>query len=871
MSNKHEKSISVEEVARILCSEECIPQVPKISNETERTRRRRPRRNHFHLHRSENARVSSLKIRDQKKKEEEMTLLQHHDESDQFGEDDEDDDSDDYDYDGDYSDEDDNECDDNEADDNDDGDHLTFASSLANTLKSSAMSGTIDVLNIIGGLTASTTGKIISPPLNVTRMVIIPALINILSDFVGKITSERLKDWYRILSTSISHITTVVTKTSSGRKLQKSFTTVSNDVVEILCGDTSRQVIVDSASSFIKIIEVLNTPQSKSLSKQLSILGCRMVDFMSTGKNKQFIHDVNDLFKSGIETIADPTSIIAIAEVIAYLSYALEMENKTAQSYRKHIHSTHRQQRYRHKYDNNVAGKRGVQEETLVASGDEGNTTPDSDSNDMDTTNAKSNESQKRYKRNSLQKQTYHDQKTFFHNPYASIEEVILSSLSMQQEQKERCIFGSQSSVHSISSSMYSEKEKCKLIDDNYSSCSTQSRSAQRKKNSEIACKDVNVEYLKQEIFNITSRKKEIELQEKNSHHSSTLLNDRMIHFDVKSKTKRNASVITSSQRENASAPLLPVVETICSTSDDGDDSDIEDFKNSDRNRNKKKNFALMAEENSREYDKNGPIKYNSTIRNDTIEESNTIGDIKQLMCNDTIHTRGERKKSFSSKIRQEQQKTILDTKKRLDGESPSEHFYRVLDEVLLLSSNNNQLELRQYHSKQLRGNTSIGLRISKTPKFTQLQNKKVIGCNERRRDKESIKRRRNNKYASKSISKDISFEQIILYFVKHRRFRIILLGMVVLSIIWFFLGCFGIFMVIRSSTLTPKLVPTEITTTMPLISSLLMLPSSYLFCSPNPSQNTNAKDNRDDNTFTIRIIRETVHMNNGDDIIENH
>lgn len=85
-------------------------------------------------------------------------------------------------------------------------------------------------------------------------MVVIPSVFNLLLDFVGKLTSEQVKDWYCILLTNIAHITTIVTKTPSERKLQENFTTFSNDIFEILRSDTLRQVIVDSISCFTKII-----------------------------------------------------------------------------------------------------------------------------------------------------------------------------------------------------------------------------------------------------------------------------------------------------------------------------------------------------------------------------------------------------------------------------------------------------------------------------------------------------------------------------------------------------------------------------------------------------------------------------------------
>lgn len=134
-----------------------------------------------------------------------------------------------------------------------------------------------------------------------------------------------------------------------------------------------------------------------------------MIDFMSNRKYKKLIHDVNDLFQFRIEKIADPTSIIAITEVIAHLSYTSEMKNKTALSYRKHIHSTHRQKHHRPIYNNNETEQEGE----FLTLGNKGKTTPDSTNNYLNITNARSIESQKRYKPNSQKKLKYQD-KLFF-------------------------------------------------------------------------------------------------------------------------------------------------------------------------------------------------------------------------------------------------------------------------------------------------------------------------------------------------------------------------------------------------------------------------------------------------------------------------
>lgn len=113
-----------------------------------------------------------------------------------------------------------------------------------------------------------------------------------------------------------------------------------------------------------------------------------MVDTLGQDKNKKFIHDFWDLVWSAIELSNDPSTILALAEVAAYLCHALEMEDAA-------IHA--------------IAKER-------------------------EELNRKA--AQNRKERNQYQQTTYQDSYVFG-DPNATVEEVILSALGVIQKSVE--------------------------------------------------------------------------------------------------------------------------------------------------------------------------------------------------------------------------------------------------------------------------------------------------------------------------------------------------------------------------------------------------------------------------------------------------
>jgi hypothetical protein len=107
---------------------------------------------------------------------------------------------------------------------------------------------------------------------------------------------------------------------------QKRVVRVGVDVVDTLSSDAARQGFIDAMATLVKLSEALHTPETKALLEQMSVLGCRIVDAASVGRNKQLFHDFYEALWAGFELAADPSTTVALAEVTACLCYALEME-----------------------------------------------------------------------------------------------------------------------------------------------------------------------------------------------------------------------------------------------------------------------------------------------------------------------------------------------------------------------------------------------------------------------------------------------------------------------------------------------------------------------------------------------------------------
>ena len=125
------------------------------------------------------------------------------------------------------------------------------------SFKSWLTSGILGGLNVVAGITLSTTGQIMAPPLHVTKTVLLPGLLALFIDTFDATAPQRVKDWFRILSSSVYHLFSVLRSTSSGQKFSSQFWIVLQDIIGALSSPETRQVLVDGVACSVKLADAL--------------------------------------------------------------------------------------------------------------------------------------------------------------------------------------------------------------------------------------------------------------------------------------------------------------------------------------------------------------------------------------------------------------------------------------------------------------------------------------------------------------------------------------------------------------------------------------------------------------------------------------
>jgi hypothetical protein len=118
-------------------------------------------------------------------------------------------------------------------------------------------SSSLEFLKLAGGVTLSTTGKLVAPPLHITRTILLPGMIAALAEYIDHVTPTRAKDWFRIISSSAGHMWQVLKNTHRGKLFRDKIQTVGSDVLVILSENETRQAFMDSMSCGVKLSEAL--------------------------------------------------------------------------------------------------------------------------------------------------------------------------------------------------------------------------------------------------------------------------------------------------------------------------------------------------------------------------------------------------------------------------------------------------------------------------------------------------------------------------------------------------------------------------------------------------------------------------------------
>jgi hypothetical protein len=116
--------------------------------------------------------------------------------------------------------------------------------------------GAVDFLKLTGGVALTTTEFLVSPPLQMTRLLL-PGLLASLLEYIDLVTPPRCKDWFRIVSSSIYHVFSVLKHTAKGKEFRTQVGNVGGDLRELLSSDVVRQVLMDGMASSVKMAEAL--------------------------------------------------------------------------------------------------------------------------------------------------------------------------------------------------------------------------------------------------------------------------------------------------------------------------------------------------------------------------------------------------------------------------------------------------------------------------------------------------------------------------------------------------------------------------------------------------------------------------------------
>lgn len=119
--------------------------------------------------------------------------------------------------------------------------------------------GMLETLNVVAGITLSTTGTILSPPIAMTRNIILPNLLAILVDTLDAFTPHQVQDWFRILSSSVYHffVVLVAGSTERGVRFRNQVTRVAQSFLAAWSAPESRQVVVDGMATGVKLADAL--------------------------------------------------------------------------------------------------------------------------------------------------------------------------------------------------------------------------------------------------------------------------------------------------------------------------------------------------------------------------------------------------------------------------------------------------------------------------------------------------------------------------------------------------------------------------------------------------------------------------------------
>ena len=96
-----------------------------------------------------------------------------------------------------------------------------------------------------------------APPLHVTKSILLPGLLALLIDTLDTVTPRRVQDWFRVVSTSVYHLFSVLSATEHGQGFSSQLVVFLQDMVQVVSAPESRQVLVDGMAASVKLADAL--------------------------------------------------------------------------------------------------------------------------------------------------------------------------------------------------------------------------------------------------------------------------------------------------------------------------------------------------------------------------------------------------------------------------------------------------------------------------------------------------------------------------------------------------------------------------------------------------------------------------------------
>jgi hypothetical protein len=115
----------------------------------------------------------------------------------------------------------------------------------------------LGALNTAAGITLSATNTIATPAVGMTQNVILPSILALIVETLDNVTPTFVKDWFRILSSSVYHLYSVLASTNQGKVLRRQLLLVIQNVLEAWSAPESRQVVVDGMAAGVKLADAL--------------------------------------------------------------------------------------------------------------------------------------------------------------------------------------------------------------------------------------------------------------------------------------------------------------------------------------------------------------------------------------------------------------------------------------------------------------------------------------------------------------------------------------------------------------------------------------------------------------------------------------